>query len=166
MTRCSGLLAQNPTENQQVVAEALGLPAHRVFSHAKRLGGGFGGKEILPSRLSGIAAVAAWKARRPVRLCLDRDEDMHISGQRHAFLANYKVRTGGSVPIWCCFWFPSLFLRVLLLEVSSTAPGPRQGRADQRAAPRLPGKIQGVCWVVGCFWGFVTGLLVSCPLKC
>ena len=107
MTTHPAWLVQNPTENQQVVAEALGLPAHRVFCHAKRLGGGFGGKEILPSRLSGIAAVAAWKARRPVRLCLDRDEDMHISGQRHAFLAQYKVCTRDLwifLCVWCLLW--------------------------------------------------------------
>lgn len=37
------------------------------------------------------AAVPAWHLRRPVRLVLDRDEDMQTTGHRHAFLAAYKV---------------------------------------------------------------------------
>jgi xanthine dehydrogenase/oxidase len=36
-------------------------------------------------------AVPAWHLRRPVRIVLDRDEDMHIMGQRHAFLGRYKA---------------------------------------------------------------------------
>ena len=37
------------------------------------------------------AAVAAYHTRRPVRICLDRDEDMQTSGHRHAFVGKYKV---------------------------------------------------------------------------
>ncbi|PNH03147.1 Xanthine dehydrogenase 1 [Tetrabaena socialis] len=37
------------------------------------------------------AAVPSYHLRRPVRLCLDRDEDMQMTGQRHAFLSTYKV---------------------------------------------------------------------------
>ncbi len=35
----------------------------------------------------------AYHRRRPVRIVLDRDEDMQITGQRHAFYAKYKVQT-------------------------------------------------------------------------
>lgn len=35
----------------------------------------------------------AYHTRRPVRIVLDRDEDMQITGQRHAFYAKYKVQT-------------------------------------------------------------------------
>lgn len=38
------------------------------------------------------AAVAANKHGRPVRCMLDRDEDMMITGTRHSFLADYKVK--------------------------------------------------------------------------
>jgi xanthine dehydrogenase/oxidase len=38
-----------------------------------------------------VIAVPAYHLRRPVRIVLDRDEDMQISGQRHAFHAKYKV---------------------------------------------------------------------------
>ena len=57
----------------------------------KRLGGGFGGKETRSIQLSCICAVAANKLRRPVRSMLNRDEDMMTSGQRHPFLARWKV---------------------------------------------------------------------------
>ena len=42
--------------------------------------------------ISCAAAVPAFHTRRPVRLILDRDEDMHTSGHRHAFIGQYKVR--------------------------------------------------------------------------
>jgi xanthine dehydrogenase/oxidase len=57
----------------------------------KRLGGGFGGKETRSVQLSGICAVAARKTKRPVRCMLNRDEDIITSGQRHPFLARWKV---------------------------------------------------------------------------
>ena len=44
----------------------------------KRMGGGFGGKESRSVPLSAVVAVAAAKTGRPVRLMLDRDEDMAI----------------------------------------------------------------------------------------
>ena len=77
--------------NQMIVAEALGLPAHKVVARTKRLGGGFGGKETRALPLTGAACIPAWKLRRPVRLIQDRDEDMHTSGHRHAFIGKYKV---------------------------------------------------------------------------
>jgi xanthine dehydrogenase/oxidase len=57
----------------------------------KRLGGGFGGKETRSIQLSGICALAAKTTGRPVRCMLNRDEDMMTTGQRHPFLAHWKV---------------------------------------------------------------------------
>ncbi len=74
------------------MAHTLGLPAHKVVARTKRLGGGFGGKETRAVNISCAAAVPAWHLRRPVRLILDRDEDMHTSGHRHSYLGKYKVR--------------------------------------------------------------------------
>ena len=84
---------QGPMHNQLIVAEALGLPAHKVVAKTKRIGGGFGGKETRALPLTGAACIPAWKLRRPVRLIQDRDEDMHTSGHRHAFIGKYKVHT-------------------------------------------------------------------------
>ena len=68
-----------------------GVQANKIVSKVKRLGGGFGGKETRSIQLSGICATAAKKTRRPVRCMLNRDEDIMTSGQRHPFLARWKV---------------------------------------------------------------------------
>ncbi len=61
------------------------------MSKTKRLGGGFGGKETRGIFIHTAIAVPAFHLRRPVRIMLDRDEDMQMTGQRHAFMARYKV---------------------------------------------------------------------------
>ncbi|KUJ18220.1 putative xanthine dehydrogenase [Mollisia scopiformis] len=82
---------QNPTETQTYVAQVCNVAANKVVSRVKRLGGGFGGKETRSVQLTGIVALAAKKTGRPVRCMLNRDEDMVTSGQRHPFLARWKV---------------------------------------------------------------------------
>ena len=68
-----------------------GVAANKIVAKVKRLGGGFGGKETRSIQLSSICAIAAKKTKRPVRCMLNRDEDMVTSGQRHPFLARWKV---------------------------------------------------------------------------
>ena len=68
-----------------------GVQANKIVSKVKRLGGGFGGKETRSIQLSAICAIAAKKTKRPVRCMLNRDEDIMTSGQRHPFLARWKV---------------------------------------------------------------------------
>ncbi|CAK3988386.1 Xanthine dehydrogenase [Lecanosticta acicola] len=82
---------QNPTETQAYVAQVTGVDANKVVTRVKRLGGGFGGKETRSIQLAGICAIAAKKSNRPVRCMLNRDEDIQTSGQRHPFLARWKV---------------------------------------------------------------------------
>ncbi|KAF6006640.1 hypothetical protein HII13_004919 [Brettanomyces bruxellensis] len=82
---------QNPTETQLCAAQVTGVPANRVICRVKRLGGGFGGKETRSIQLSSLAAVAARKFNRPVRLELNRSEDMKTSGERHPFLVKYRA---------------------------------------------------------------------------
>ncbi|KAI8053194.1 molybdopterin binding aldehyde oxidase/xanthine dehydrogenase [Syncephalis plumigaleata] len=76
---------------QQVVAQALNVPRSRIHCRVKRLGGGFGGKDSRSAHISGIAAVAAQKLKRPVRLILNREDDMIMTGKRHEFLGQWKV---------------------------------------------------------------------------
>ena len=78
-------------DRQSYVAKVTGVAANKVVSRVKRLGGGFGGKETRSVQLACICAVAAKKTKRPVRCMLNRDEDMMTSGQRHPFLARWKV---------------------------------------------------------------------------
>ncbi|KAJ7278970.1 xanthine dehydrogenase [Mycena rebaudengoi] len=78
---------QSLADAQRWVSLATGVPRNRIVAHAKRLGGGFGGEP----GVAAMAAVAAKKSRRPVRIMLDRQEDIMITGQRHPCLADWKV---------------------------------------------------------------------------
>ena len=82
---------QHPTEVQHVVAHALGVRVHSVTVQCRRMGGGFGGKESQPALMASTAAILARKTRRTVKLRLDRDQDMVMTGKRHDFLADYDV---------------------------------------------------------------------------
>lgn len=82
---------QHPTEIAKLTSHALGIPLNKVICRAKRLGGGFGGKESRGSVVAIPVAFAAYKLNRPVRLMLDRDEDMLITGGRHPFMFRYKA---------------------------------------------------------------------------
>jgi xanthine dehydrogenase large subunit len=82
---------QHPTEVQHGVAHLLGLPLNAVTVEVRRMGGAFGGKESQATIIAGIAAVLAFKARRPVKLRLPRDDDMRATGKRHPFLIRYDA---------------------------------------------------------------------------
>ena len=82
---------QHPTEVQHVVAHALKLAAKDVTIVCRRMGGGFGGKESQPAQFASLAAILARKTGRPVKLRLDRDTDMCITGKRHDFDIRYHV---------------------------------------------------------------------------
>ena len=86
---------QHPTEVQHIVAHALGCASHFVKVDCRRMGGGFGGKESQPALLAALAAIAARKTGRAVKLRLDRDDDMSITGKRHPFLLDYDVGFDG-----------------------------------------------------------------------
>src|SRR5262249_39831902 len=86
---------QHPSEVQRGVAHLLGLPFNSVTVDVRRMGGAFGGKESQATIIAGIAAVLACKAKRPVKLRLPRDDDMHATGKRHPFLFRYDVGCDG-----------------------------------------------------------------------
>jgi len=56
-----------------------------------RMGGGFGGKEMQPHGLAAIAALGATLTGRPVRLRLNRSQDISMTGKRHGFHARWRV---------------------------------------------------------------------------
>jgi xanthine dehydrogenase large subunit len=82
---------QHPSEVQHQVAHALHLHANAVQVECRRMGGGFGGKESQPALFACIAAVAAHRLKRPVKLRLDRDDDFMITGRRHCFWYEYEA---------------------------------------------------------------------------
>jgi xanthine dehydrogenase large subunit len=82
---------QGPSETQHMVAHALGVASHAVTVEVRRMGGGFGGKETQANQCAALAAIAAKKLGRAVKLRLDRDEDMVATGKRHDFAIDYDV---------------------------------------------------------------------------
>lgn len=82
---------QNTMETQEFVSQVTGVPSNRINARVKRMGGGFGGKESRSVPFACYLAIAAKKEKRPVRLMLNRDEDMLLSGQRHPIQARWKV---------------------------------------------------------------------------
>ena len=82
---------QHPSEVQHMVAHALGVPSHAVTVEIRRMGGGFGGKETQANQFAAIAAIAAKKLGRAVKIRPDRDDDMTATGKRHDFLIDYEV---------------------------------------------------------------------------
>jgi xanthine dehydrogenase large subunit len=87
---------QHPTEMQQVVAAILGIGWNDVVSEVRRLGGGFGGKEVQPAQFAALAALAAFHTGQPVKLRLDRDDDFLITGKRHDFAFHYEAASDAS----------------------------------------------------------------------
>ncbi|OMO78014.1 Aldehyde oxidase/xanthine dehydrogenase, a/b hammerhead [Corchorus olitorius] len=82
---------QAPQKSQKYVSHVLGIPMSKVVCKTKRLGGGFGGKETRGAFIAAAAAIPSYLMNRPVKITLDRDIDMMITGQRHSFLGKYKV---------------------------------------------------------------------------
>nr|XP_023477758.1 aldehyde oxidase-like isoform X5 [Equus caballus] len=82
---------QDPAHVQKTVSSTLNIPINRITCHVKRVGGGFGGKVGRPAVLGAIAAVGANKTGYPIRLVLDREDDMLITGGRHPLFGKYKV---------------------------------------------------------------------------
>jgi xanthine dehydrogenase large subunit len=82
---------QHPDGNQREAAAALNLSTKDVEVICRRMGGGFGGKEGNASIFSQSAALAAHKLQKPVKLRVNRDDDMVITGKRHDFRIDYEV---------------------------------------------------------------------------
>lgn len=83
--------SQHLTSLQSAAARVLGVPASKVVTRAKRIGGGFGGRESRFMLVALPVVIAAQLFNRPVRCVLDRDEDMAITGGRHPFHIEYKA---------------------------------------------------------------------------
>ncbi len=83
---------QHPGEVQHAVAKALGRRrSSDVVVECRRMGGGFGGKETQPALIACVAALLAQRTGRAVKLRLDRDDDMVVTGKRHDFVADWEV---------------------------------------------------------------------------
>jgi len=88
LVHCS---TQHPGEVQHLVAKHLGLPDSAVVCEVRRMGGAFGGKESQAALFAVAAALLARRTGRAVKVRLDRDDDMVMTGKRHDFVATWRV---------------------------------------------------------------------------
>ncbi|MBC7979336.1 MAG: xanthine dehydrogenase molybdopterin binding subunit [Armatimonadetes bacterium] len=86
---------QHPAEVQTIVAELMGVGKNEIVVESPRMGGGFGGKETQGSGWAALCVLASKKTGKAVRVQLDRDLDMEMSGKRHPFFARYRVGYDG-----------------------------------------------------------------------
>jgi CO/xanthine dehydrogenase Mo-binding subunit len=96
---------QAPFMTRDEVASLFGLPVDRVRVRCAPLGGGFGGKMMIPEPLVVAAALAT---RRPVRLAMTRSEDFAAANPAGAEILDVELGadregnlTGIRARIWC-----------------------------------------------------------------
>ena len=82
---------QHPSETQQIIAKMLKQKSNTITVETRRIGGGFGGKETQSFIFAAICTLLAKKTKKPVKLIMDRDDDIIITGKRHDFYSEYEV---------------------------------------------------------------------------
>ncbi|MFW5884095.1 MAG: xanthine dehydrogenase family protein molybdopterin-binding subunit [bacterium] len=85
---------QCPFYVRKALTTIFGWSEDRIRVVQTATGGAFGGKEEYPSVLAGYVALAAWKSGRPVRLILDRGEDIRITTKRHPSRTTFTSSVG------------------------------------------------------------------------
>jgi len=83
--------AQCPYYIRKSLVTALGLAPDKVRVIQTPTGGAFGGKEHFPDVLAGPLAVAVSKIKKPVKLVLERKEDMAYTVKRHPSAVHIKT---------------------------------------------------------------------------
>lgn len=116
--------SQHPSEVQHLVARSLGKPINAVTVEVRRIGGAFGGKETQAAQWAIMAAVMADLTGHPVKLRLDRDDDMRSTGKRHDFLIRYDAGFDNEGRI-----LGIEFIHALRCGISSDLSGPIADRA-------------------------------------
>lgn len=81
---------QCPYYVKGAVKECLGFDDDMVRIVQFTTGGAFGGKEDYPSLISGQAACAALKCKRPVQIIFERNEDIEFTTKRHPSIIKLK----------------------------------------------------------------------------
>lgn len=79
---------QSVFRTQANISDALGLPRSRIRAIGPRVGGGFGAKS--EATVQPIAVLLAQRTKRPVKIVLDRSEDMLTMRSRHPAIMRIK----------------------------------------------------------------------------
>jgi len=82
---------QGPTQVQRATAKVLGIPMSKIEEDVVRIGGGFGGKEDQATPWAVMAALAAKLIKKPIKVVLNRIDDMRMTGKRHPYSSDYKI---------------------------------------------------------------------------
>ena len=82
---------QAPTLTQACIAFTLGVPTNKVDVRCRRVGGAYGGKLSHHVPTAVVAALAAVKSRRPVRVHNERVSDMASTGGRAPLDATWSA---------------------------------------------------------------------------
>jgi CO/xanthine dehydrogenase Mo-binding subunit len=82
---------QCPYYVHKALKQLLRLSDERTIVIQTTTGGGFGGKEEYPSMIAAHAALLAQKARRPVKIIYERDEDIAATTKRHPGIIRHRT---------------------------------------------------------------------------
>ena len=82
---------QHPSETQQIIAKMLNQKSNTITVETRRLGGSFGSTETQSFIFAVICTLLAKKTKRAVKLRVDRDDDIIITGKRHDFYSEFEV---------------------------------------------------------------------------
>ncbi|MDN5324707.1 MAG: hypothetical protein PWP02_417 [Thermosipho sp. (in: thermotogales)] len=83
--------AQCPFYVHEDVANILGLPLNKINVIQTETGGGFGGKEDVPSYIASKPALLSYLTKRPVKLIYTREMDIKETSKRHPSKSYYEV---------------------------------------------------------------------------
>jgi xanthine dehydrogenase large subunit len=82
---------QWPAGVQKASARILGVPMNQVEVETPRIGGGFGGKEDQATAWGCIVALGARVTGKPVKIYLNRHDDLTYTGKRHPYSSDFKI---------------------------------------------------------------------------
>ena len=82
---------QAPSYVQKGICKVMGLSMNQIEVDVTRLGGAFGGKEDQGTPWACLAAMASKSLMKPVKLILDRADDIKMTGKRHPYAFDYKI---------------------------------------------------------------------------
>jgi len=93
---------QGPSYVQKIASRVLGIPIHLVQVDVLRLGGAFGGKEDQATPWAVMAALGTYLTGRPVKLVLNRREDIVNTGKRHPYSSDFTMGLdeNGKILLW------------------------------------------------------------------
>jgi CO/xanthine dehydrogenase Mo-binding subunit len=76
---------------REFVADALNISFNRVRHVQNTVGGSFGGKLEPVGMLAARAALLCLKTKRPIKMALNREQDILESAKRHPFCFHYRI---------------------------------------------------------------------------